>query len=186
MPLCYKLSALTEAPAATRPSQLWKDLPADRRLIAADAFWRDENAFAEQAEAMATIAQRIKFRMKSVMALPLDKKARHLVSLPAVSEAMAARLLVAYHLVHQRPMMGSFLDSLGIAHEDGLIADEALTAPAAERLSAAARALAASFPSDDVSLYLTMLIWQDPDTWGGLADLPQVRTEPHAAPPQRS
>ena len=158
-----------------RPSQLWKELPADRRVMAAEAFWRDENAFAEQAEAIALIAQRIKFRLKSVQALPVEKKARHLVALPSVSEAVAARLLVSFHLAHQRPMMGSFLDALGIRHEEGLIADEELTAPDSARLAAAASTLAASYPAADVSLYFSTLLWQDPETWGALADLPQMQ-----------
>ena len=160
------------------PSQLWKQLSAERKLEAAGAFWRDENAAAEQAELLATIAQRIKFRIKSVVAMPVEKKARQLVSLPAVSEAVAARLLVVYHMAHQRPMMGRFLDGLGIAHEDGMISDEEMEAPPPDRLAAAAGTLAAAFPADEVSLYLSTLIWQDPDTWGGLAGLPEVSTAP--------
>ena len=170
---------MTDAADTPLPSQLWKQLPADRKLVAAEAFWRDENAAAEQAELLATIAQRIKFRTKSVIALPVEKKARQLVSLPAVSEEVAARLLVVYHVAHQRPMMGQFLDGLGIAHEDGMISDEAITAPPQERLAAAAGTLARSFPAEDVSLYLSTLIWQDPETWGSLASLPEVRTASH-------
>ena len=169
---------MADAADAPRPSQLWKPLPADRKLIAAEAFWHDNSAAAEQAEVLATIAQRIKFRVKSVVAMPVDKKARQLVSLPAISEAVAARLLVAYHLAHQRPMMGQFLEALGIAHEDGMISDEDVTPPAQARLAAAAGTLAASFPAADVSLYLSTLVWQDPETWGGLADLPQLRAAP--------
>ena len=157
------------------PSQLWKQLPSERRLIAAEAFWTDDSAAAEQAEVVATIAQRIKFRLKSVLAMPVEKKTRQLVSLPFVSEAVAARLLVSYHLAHQRPMMGRFLDELGIAHEEGLIADENVTAPPQERLAAAAKALTAAFPPEDVSLYFSTLLWQDPDTWGGLAELADLR-----------
>ena len=166
---------MTDAPETALPSQLWKQLPADRQFIAAEAFWRDDSAADEQAEVIAAVAHRIKFRMKSVMAMPVDKKARQLVSLPAMSEAVTARLLIAYHLVHQRPMMARFLDALGIAHEDGLISDENVTPPAQERLAAAARTLAASFPAADVSLYLSTLFWQDPETWGSLAGLPEVR-----------
>jgi len=151
------------------PSQLWKQLSPERRLQAAEAFWRDENAGLEQAEAIATIAQRIKFRAKSVLALSVEKKARHLVSLTAVSELLAARLLVAYHLAHQRPMMASFLDAVGIAHEDGLIADEDITPPSADTLKAAAQKLSNQYPKDDVALYLATLTWQDPETWGELA-----------------
>lgn len=168
-----------------RPSQIWKDLTADHRLLAADAFWRDENAFAEQAEAIATIAQRIKFRLKSVQALPIEKKARHLVALPAVSEAMAARLLVSFHLRHQRPMMAAFLDALGIAHEDGMIADEELTAPDAPKLASAATTLTGSYPAADVALYFSTLLWQDPETWGGLADLPLMQHESAGAASSR-
>jgi hypothetical protein len=163
---------------APLPSQLWKQLTAERKTIAAEAFWTDENAAAEQAEVIATIAHRIKFRMKSVLAMPVEKKTRYLLSLPAVSEATAARLLVAYHLAHQRPMMGRFLDELGIPHEEGLIADENLTAPPPDRLAAAAKTLAASFPAEDVALYLSTLQWQDPETWGKLADLAEARVTP--------
>jgi hypothetical protein len=175
---------MTDAPSIPRPSQLWKQLPADRKELAADAFWRDEHAAAEQAEAVATIAQRIKFRAKSVIGMPVEKKARQLVSLPAISEIVAARLLVAYHLAHQRPMMGRFLDGLGIAHEDGMITEEELKAPAPDRLAAAATSIAASCPAEDVSLYLSTLYWQDRETWGGLAELPELRPAPQPSAPQ--
>jgi hypothetical protein len=153
-----------------RPSQLWKQLSPERKLQAAEAFWRDENAGVEQAEALATIAQRIKFRIKSVLSMPVEKKAKQLVALPAVSEMVAARLLVAYHLVHQRPMMGAFLDALGIKHEEGLISEEDIQPPDPAKLKAASTTLAASYPAEDVNLYLSTLTWQDPDTWGGLAE----------------
>lgn len=158
-----------------RPSQLWKQLSSERRLQAAGAFWGDGNASVEHAEAIVAIAQRIKFRPKSVISLPVEKKARHLVALSGVSELVAARLLVAYHLAHQRPMMAAFLDALGIAHEDGLISDEEMQAPPAERLEHAAKTLGAAFPAEDVALYLSTLMWQDPDTWGGLEKVPESR-----------
>ena len=96
----------TEQHEIPRPSQLWKQLSPERRQQSAEAFWSDNNASVEHAEAIIAIAQRIKFRPKSVIALPVTKKARHLVAVGAVSELVAARLLVAYHLAHQRPMMG--------------------------------------------------------------------------------
>jgi hypothetical protein len=166
---------MADLPDIPRPSHLWKLLPPERKQQAAEAFWQDENAAVEQAEAMAAIAQRIKFRMKSVQALPREKKARHLISLGHVSEILAARLLVAYHLKHQRPMMGSFLDALGITHNEGLIDEEQVQTPSADRLGEAARSLGASYPPEDVALYLSTLIWQDPDTWGALVDVPESR-----------
>jgi hypothetical protein len=160
---------MADVPDIPRPTQLWKQLSPERKAQAADAFWRDENGAVEQAEAIAAIAQRLKFRPKSVVALPIEKKARYLTSMPAISELLAARLLVAYHLQHQRPMMGAFLDAMGIQHENGLIADEELQPPGAEALEKAAETLGASFPAEDVSLYFATLVWQDPDTWGELA-----------------
>ncbi len=166
---------MADAPDIPRPSHLWKQLSPDRKLQAAEAFWRAENAGLEQAEAINAIAQRIKFRPKSVVGLPREKKARHLVALGAVSELVAARLLVAYHLAHQRGMMGSFLDALGLKHENGLIEEEEVPPQTAERLGEAAQAIAAQYPAEDVALYLSTLVWQDPDTWGLLAEVPQIR-----------
>jgi hypothetical protein len=166
---------MADAPDIPRPSQLWKQLDPDRKREAALAFWHDDNAANEQAEAIGVIAQRIKFRLKSVITMPVEKKAQHLMSIPGISEIVAARALVAYHLVHQRPMMGSFLDALGVTHEEGIITDEEMKPPEPETLKKAARAIAASYPAGDVSLYLSTLMWQDPDTWGALAELPEVR-----------
>src|SRR5918993_2568618 len=172
--LTYR-TVMADAPDIPRPSQLWKQLTPERKQQAAEAFWSDENATLEQAEAVATIAQRIKFRAKSVIALPREKKARHLIGLGSVSELVAARLLVAYHLTHQRAMMASFLDALGIKHDAGLIDEEQVAPPPPERLQEAAAAIAGQYPAEDVALYLSTLVWQDPETWGPLAEVPQTR-----------
>jgi hypothetical protein len=166
---------MADAPEIPRPSQLWKQLSAERKLRAADAFWKDDSATMEQTEAVLAIAQRIKFRVSSVLKMPREKKARQLVALTGLSEIVAARLLVAYHLDQQRPMMAAFLDALGVQHDNGLIADEELAAPDKEKLQAAVKTLSASFPAEDVTLYLSTLIWQDPETWGALTDLPESR-----------
>ena|SRR5688572_1937535 len=165
---------MSDVPDIPRPSQLWKRLSPERRRLAADAFWQDENAAAEQAEAIVMIAQRIKFRTRSVQSLPREKKSGHLVNLGAISEMVAARLLVAYHLHHQRAMMAAFLDALGVAHQNGLIADEELQAPSPDRLRDAAKVIGEAFPAEDVALYLSTLVWQDPETWAGLSEVPEL------------
>ena len=157
-----------------RPAKLWRSLSPDARTSAAAAFWRDDQTQIEQGEAVALIARQIKFRPKSVLTLPVEKKAKHLAAMGQVSDLLAARLLVSYHLHHQRPMMGRFLDLLGIAHEDGLITEESPAAPAPEKLDEAAKALGAEFPAADVSLYFWTLLWQDPETWGGLQGRPEL------------
>ena len=152
-------------------------MPLELRTSAARAFWADEQAALEQAEAVALIAQQIKFRPKSVISLPVDKKARHLAGLAKVSDLLAARLLISYHLEHQRPMMGAFLDALGIAHEDGLIKDESPAAPDEPTLDKGVKELAAKYPKADVARYFWALLWQDPETWGGLKGRPELALE---------
>jgi hypothetical protein len=157
-----------------RPSRIWKKMPAERRLAAAELFWADEESTEQQVEAVAALVAHMKFRTKSVLALAPDRKAKYLATLPTISDTVAARALVNYHLERQRPMMAAFLDHLGITHEDGLIADENVTKPEAARAKAAVAELATKFPQEDVTLYLRTLVSQDPDTWEPLVDLPET------------
>ena len=154
-----------------RPSKLWKRLPAERRIAAAGLFWADEQSAEQQVEAIAAIAAHMKFRTKTLFGLSQEKKSKYLSTLPNISESIAARALVNYHLETQRPMMGAFLDSLGIEHENGLINDESVARPDAEKLRAAATELAGKYPAEDLNLYFSTLVSQDPDTWGGLAEV---------------
>ena len=161
--------------SAFRPSKLLKRMPAEKRQDAAELFWADEQSMEQQIEAVAAIAAHMKFRAKSVVSLPVERKAKYMLALPNMPDGVAARALVGYHLARQRPMMGAFLDALGIAHEDGLISDENAKAPDAERLKEGAEKVAATFSAEDVALYFSTLVSQDPDTWKGLVDLPQTR-----------
>lgn len=153
-----------------RPSKLWRRLPLERRLDAADLFWNDEHSADQQMEAVASIASHMKFRPRSVLALAPEKRAKYLAQLPNVTDAIAARALVSYHLERQRPMMGTFLDLVGITHENGLIAEENVPKPDAAKVKAAARELATKFPEDEVSIYLATLVSQDPETWEALIE----------------
>lgn len=158
---------------AVRPSRLWKDLPLEKRIAAADAFWRDEQGAEQQAEATVLLAKRLNFRAKSVFALPVERRARHLASIGDVSDIVAGRALVAYHFAHERPMMKTFLDALGLAHEDGLITADDVPAPESGKLTAAVDAVRAAYPAGAVDLYLRTLVALDNDTWSGLdATLP--------------
>lgn len=149
-------------------------MPVERRLVAADAFWQDENGVEQQVEAIVAIAHKLKFRPRSVQTQPIEKKSRQLAHLGDVSETIATRALIAYHLAAERPMMGAFLDALGIAHEDGLIAAEDTPPPNAATAAAACKVLSEKFPADRVALYLNTLLTQDPDTWVAIDGLPQL------------
>jgi hypothetical protein len=156
-----------------RPSLLWKHMSPDRRRQAAEAFWSDENGAAEQAQAVTAIAQHLKFRTKSVAVLSAARKIQYLLALPVVPETVASRLLVSYHFDHQRPIMAAFLDALGVAHDNGMLAEDSAIPEDPDRIRAAAKTLAESFPAEDVTLYLSTLWWQDPG-WGVLADLSET------------
>ena len=160
-----------------RPARLWRLMPLDLRVAAAGALWADDQAALEQAEAVALIARQIKFRPKSVMTLGLDKRAKHLGGLVQISDLLAARLVISYHLEHQRPMMGAFLDALGIAHEDGLIKDESPAKPDDATLDQAVKTLTAAYPKATVARYFWALLWQDQETWGGLKGRPELALE---------
>lgn len=158
-----------------RPSQLWRNMPLEKRVEAAAAFWRDTESpeiALQHAEAIGLLARRLKFRVSSLQALPIDKRARHLAQAASdVSDAIATRALIAYHFEHQRPLMGTFLDALGIEHDSGLITSEDVAAPTTEALTAAVAAARAAHPADDVDLYLRTLTTLDGDTWAGLERL---------------
>lgn len=163
-----------------RPSRLWKDLPSEVRVRAAEAFWRDDDSpeiEVQQMEAIIAIARRLNFRQKSVLGMSADRRARALAQIPDVSDALATRALVAYHFQHQRPLMAAFLDAVGVAHDNGLITAEAVTAPERDRLAAAVEAMRASFPAADVSLYLNTLIALDGETWGQLETMQMAASE---------
>ena len=155
------------------PSRLWKQMTGDQRRDAAVALWDADDAKAEQLQAAAAIAKHMKFRPKTVNGLDRERKTRYLASVPELADDLAARLLVLYHLAAQRPMMGAFLDALGIAHENGLIGEET-AAPDQAKIPAAAAAIAKTYPAHDVSLYLHTLLWQDPAAWAALEGVPEV------------
>ena len=158
---------MTETPLT--PSRLWKRMTSDQRRRAAHAFWSDPEATDDQVQAAFLIAQQKKFRAKTVIGLDLDRKANHLASIAAVPEQIAARALITYHLAEQRPMMGAFLDALGIAHENGLIQEENVQ-PDVDKVREAVKKISAVFPAEDVQIYLNTLVCQDPETWGILKD----------------
>ena len=172
------IEAMEKDLSAFRPTRIWKRMSAERRLQAAEVFWSDEQSTEQQVEAVGALATHMKFRTKSVIALPLDRKARYLSTFPSISDTIAARALVSYHLAHQRTMMGEFLDALEVKHENGLIEEETITTPDEERLRTAVARIAAKYPAEDVGLYFSTLVSQDPETWGALAELPATTAAP--------
>jgi len=154
-----------------RPVALWKAMPVEKRIRAAEAFWRDTESpdiAMQQAEAAMLLARRLNFRLKSVQGLSIERRASQLGHVADVSDSIASRALIAYHFQSMRPLMAAFLDALGIAHDAGLISEENVEPPSRDKVAAAVKAIAPSFPADDIDLYLRTLTALDPETWGQL------------------
>lgn len=165
----------------TRPQDVWDLMTREERRQAAEAFWQGGGP-EEQARAELLLAERLKFRPRSVHVMPLARKSEYLAALvlPYVPEVLE-RALVSFHLRERRELLGAFLDALGIPHEQGEIKSEGpVTPPAPEALQAAHAAVAGRFPAHDVQVYFATLLVADPETWQGLAGLPLSRDESRA------
>jgi hypothetical protein len=159
---------MPDSSPSPQPALLWKQMSESQKLRAAEAFWREPDGLEQQLEAMALLAQKLKARPRYIQGLPIEKRARHLAHYPGMPDLLAARMLVSYHLAHQRPMMSAFLDAIGIAHDNGLITDDPKGPITPEQVSAGRAALEGVYAADDIQLYFATLLAQDPETWSAL------------------
>lgn len=155
-------------------ARLWKRLGREERNAAAASFWKDTPPEVT-GMALAALVKARHMRPQVARALPPEEQARALASVLDVGEPVASSLLVALHLGERRPMLATFLDAAGLAHEDGLLKDEAeegaVAAAAAGKGVAALRA--AGHTPEQVRTYLNTLWLQDPDRWKALEELPE-------------
>jgi hypothetical protein len=108
--------------------QLWKDLPPEKRLAAATAFWvgdEDETAGCQ----IRAIALSKRLTSVSMQALSVERRAKQLSW--ATFPMRWPRALVSCRFADERPLMAAFtLDAVGVKHENGLIAEEEIAPPA--------------------------------------------------------
>ncbi|HVO13327.1 MAG TPA: hypothetical protein VMX54_21490 [Vicinamibacteria bacterium] len=156
---------MTLQPTATR---LWKHLPPDERRRAANAFFA--NTPAELAAiALGALAKARHMRPQAARKLPPEAQARILASTLDPGEPLAQGLLVALHLSERRPLLGAFLDALGLPHEEGLLEEDAESAPpVTEEAARQAVAALSGFPREHVLTYLNTLLLQDAERWAAL------------------
>jgi hypothetical protein len=161
------MSAMAFHDTSTR---LWKSLPREERLLAASAFFRDPSPEL-LGSALGVVAKARRMRPQAARALAPDAQARIVATVNDPGESLARGLLVSLHLGERRPLLGAFLDALALPHEDGVLTEEAESPapPSGESTRRAVRALA-SFPRDQVEVYLNTLWLQDPERWAALPD----------------
>jgi hypothetical protein len=155
-------------PFETSATRLWRSLPRAERELAARAFWRQPPADAAAAAAR-EVVDLLRVRPQQFAKIPVESRVRALAGLASPSESVAEALLVALHLGERRALLGDFLDALGVAHEEGLIAEEAeVPAPDAERVRPIAASLSAKHGTAALRTYWNALFLQDRDRWGAL------------------
>jgi len=169
-PLRPALASLAAAPNTTSVRRLWKALsPEDRALGVSASLNDDENGWVKTTTRTA-VAAALKFRPQTVGTWPRAKLVSEAVRLPIDDAQLLSAYLVDLHLGHRRPMMGAFLDTLGIKNEDGRIDSETTEVPEqdAERIAVAADNLVKTYPLEEVVTYFLTLLLQDAAIWAGV------------------
>jgi hypothetical protein len=157
-------------PTATR---LWKSLPPEERRAAAATFFAEPPPELAGAALTALVKAR-NLRPQAARALAPDAQARILATVLDPGEPLAQGLLVSLHLGHRRALLGAFLDALSLPHDEGVLKEEADSAPPVDVAKAkAAVAALSSHPPAEVRTYLNTLWLQDPDRWAALESAPE-------------
>jgi hypothetical protein len=150
--------------------RLWKRLTREERLAAATHFWKEPPPALVPTALAALVAAR-RLRPQAARALPPDQQAKILASVLDPGETLAGFLVASLHLGERRELLRAFLDEVGLPHEDGVLKPESDdVAISGEKVKAGAAKIAATFPREQVDLYLNALWLQDPDRWAALAD----------------
>jgi hypothetical protein len=148
-------------------TRLWKRLGPPDRLAAAAAFWRQPSQDLV-GTAIGAIVKARHMRPQAARSLSEDAQARALAAILDPGEQLASGLLVGLHLAERRALLATFLDAIGLPHEEGVLKeDDDAGAPLEEdKARAGVRALAAAHPREQVETYLNALWLQDPQRWG--------------------
>jgi hypothetical protein len=154
----------------TTSNRLWKTLSPDEKSMAATELVKDPTPLIK-ASVTAVVADARKMRPIAARKLAPEVQARILATVRDPGEILASSLLVALHLGPRKPMLIAFLDALGLAHEDGVLKDEATEAIGLEDLKEACAALSSEPPSA-VRIYLNTLWLQDAERWANAKDVP--------------
>ena len=164
------LAALAAAPTTTTVRRLWKALTQAEKTEAITACLADDENGWVKSTTRNAVAAALRFRPQTVAMWARPKLVSEAARLPVDDAQLLSAYLVDLHLGHRRPMMGAFLDSLGIANDDGRIDSEKVEVPTQDAgvLAAAANKLVASYPPDEVATYFLTLLLQDSAIWGGL------------------
>ncbi|HJP56297.1 MAG TPA: hypothetical protein VJ847_04635 [Gemmatimonadales bacterium] len=165
------LTDLAADPASATVANVWLALaPEERRRAVALSLQDDRDAKRALVALLRKTPRYRSFRPTAFASWSAEQYADALKAPGLLTPDVMQAALIALHVQDRAAMLGAFLDSLGIAHTNGLITDTLDELPAGQdRLLAAADDLASRFPADQVTLYFLTLLVLDPKLWGGLA-----------------
>ncbi len=103
------------------------------------------------------VAKKLKFRPQAIRKLPMGKRAkqaRGIVTSTSNAE-LSYEVLGSYLMKERRELVTSFLDAVGIEHDEGMLTGE-VDSPDDEKIPAAVEALDKDHEADDVTMYLAL------------------------------
>lgn len=159
------------------PTRLWLRLEPVIRVEAAESLyahdWGEEPV---KSEANAAIASALRFRELAVRKLPKAERVKYLARTVRPDGSLVSSLLLSLHLEKRTDLMSTFLDTLKIPHQAGLIEEDfEIEKPEQALLAKAVEAAVKKHDEKQVELYLLTLYMMDPSTWQGLVEIMRER-----------
>ncbi|MEO8029416.1 MAG: hypothetical protein ABI765_01140 [Gemmatimonadota bacterium] len=162
---------LARRPDGPTVDQIWAALLPGERQQALQQYLASDKPNRQMLDAAAATLPALRtFRKQTIQQMPDGKLVDVVAKATRLPAGILPDLLLAMHVKGRTAMLESFLDTLGVPHEHGVITDADAVGQAVqgERLSNAAARLGEQYPARDVQIYLLTLLAMDPNSWGGL------------------
>jgi hypothetical protein len=158
------------------PVKIWRELTTSKRREICNAFW----GYAKPEivdRAVRLLSERFHSREQTVRHWPSDKCANLLAETPDLTGGLILDILREYFFARQKPLMATFLDSLGIHHDDCAVSTTDNQTTTESILRNGISTLLVRFPRDTVELYLRILLAQDSRWLPGLSEIDLEKIE---------
>ena len=159
-----------------RAYQVFASLSPERTAVVMRAI--SEQSPGAFAQALGAACAALKARPVYLQRQPFDKRAaaiRRALARVAAND-VAEEMLATYFLECRRPLLTEWLDGLGIAHEDGILQEEAPKPPPAKKLRESARSFVAKEDDPDRDLLLRAFAAQSAIDWPDLDAFFEAKT----------
>ena len=153
------LHGLAADPRHIHPQRIWKSMTAGVRKEAAYVMLRDSAAHVESHDLRIDLAKSANFRESTVLGWPVDRVADLCGRTTRIYPKLIWHLLLNLHLKARLELLTTYLDLIGIEHDEGTprAVQTSPLLPTPSDAEAAGRQILGSFPPDQVILYLVTL-----------------------------